>query len=375
MKTTKLNLVIAISLFLLTLSAKATTSYNFTLLPERSTSSYTEAINNSGQVAGYAFNVNYSFTDRAALWNTINNTVDLLNPLDVTGSSYAKGINNSGQVVGFTLAGNNVSRATLWNTTNNSTTELSQFPSSANDINNSALVVGSSTVNDVSRATLWNTTNNSVTTLGTLDGSLESYADAINDSGQVVGTSLLEYSNRATLWNTTNNSTTELGLLDGTSSSYANDINNFGQVVGYSRDSSQGINYATLWYGDTVTDLGSLGGSDSYASAINNSGLVVGTSSNNDGYQRAFLWNGTNIVDLNSFLDASASSAGWVLQTASGINDNGWIVGSAINTKSFISSNYLLSVTPVPEPETYAMLFAGLGLMGFVTRRQKKKEA
>jgi len=30
-------------------------------------------------------------------------------------------------------------------------------------------------------------------------------------------------------------------------------------------------------------------------------------------------------------------------------------------------------VTPVPEPETYAMLIAGLGLMGFVARRRQRK--
>jgi len=31
-----------------------------------------------------------------------------------------------------------------------------------------------------------------------------------------------------------------------------------------------------------------------------------------------------------------------------------------------------LYITPVPEPETYAMLLAGLGLMGFVARRRRK---
>ena len=30
--------------------------------------------------------------------------------------------------------------------------------------------------------------------------------------------------------------------------------------------------------------------------------------------------------------------------------------------------------TPIPEPETYAMLLAGLGLMGFVARRRSKRE-
>lgn len=32
-------------------------------------------------------------------------------------------------------------------------------------------------------------------------------------------------------------------------------------------------------------------------------------------------------------------------------------------------------LTPVPEPETYAMLLAGLGLMGFVARRRQRKLA
>jgi len=31
--------------------------------------------------------------------------------------------------------------------------------------------------------------------------------------------------------------------------------------------------------------------------------------------------------------------------------------------------------TPIPEPETYAMLLAGLGLLGFAARRRKLKEA
>jgi hypothetical protein len=34
-----------------------------------------------------------------------------------------------------------------------------------------------------------------------------------------------------------------------------------------------------------------------------------------------------------------------------------------------------LSVAAVPEPETYAMLLAGLGLLGFMARRRKQKES
>ena len=38
-------------------------------------------------------------------------------------------------------------------------------------------------------------------------------------------------------------------------------------------------------------------------------------------------------------------------------------------------TNYAFRVTAVPEPETYAMMLAGLGLLGFAARRRKAKAA
>jgi hypothetical protein len=49
-----------------------------------------------------------------------------------------------------------------------------------------------------------------------------------------------------------------------------------------------------------------------------------------------------------------------------GFNDNGSIDG---DFDDFVVG---VNVTPVPEPETYAMMLAGLGAMGFMLRRQRR---
>jgi hypothetical protein len=38
-----------------------------------------------------------------------------------------------------------------------------------------------------------------------------------------------------------------------------------------------------------------------------------------------------------------------------------------------VVDNLQLKIVPVPEPETYAMLMAGLGVMGFVARRRRER--
>lgn len=57
------------------------------------------------------------------------------------------------------------------------------------------------------------------------------------------------------------------------------------------------------------------------------------------------------MIDLNSLVHLSE---GGVLTTAMGINNEGQVI-----------------VLAIPEPETYALMLAGLGLIGFVGWRGK----
>jgi hypothetical protein len=59
------------------------------------------------------------------------------------------------------------------------------------------------------------------------------------------------------------------------------------------------------------------------------------------------------MTDLSSILNLPPGST---FYSAAAINNHGQLVGVG---------------TVVPEPETYAMLLAGLGLLGFIARRRK----
>ncbi|MRW88440.1 PEP-CTERM sorting domain-containing protein [Duganella sp. FT80W] len=74
----------------------------------------------------------------------------------------------------------------------------------------------------------------------------------------------------------------------------------------------------------------------------------------------------TGITD-NWELSASGLSAGSYY-----VEVDGKVVG---NGGGSYGSDLTIGVAAVPEPETYAMLVAGLGLMGFVARRKQAKQA
>jgi probable HAF family extracellular repeat protein len=271
----------------------------------------------------------------------------------------AYGINDMGQVVGYSQ------QAFITGPNGVGMTNLGTIGggdySEARGINDAGQVAGSSSTNGIGPGHAFITGPNGVgiTDLGTLGGA-ESYARGINDAGQVVGGSSWTdnappYQYHAFITGPNGAGMTDLGTLGGDQSG-ANGINNAAQVVGYS-DTATGQSHAFITgpNGGGMTDLGTLGGGGSSALGINDAGQVVGHYFTAEGAQHAFITgpNGVGMTDLNSLVSLPGTV---VLTDATAINNQGQVA---------------VIGTLIPEPETYAMLLAGLSLVGFIARRRK----
>ena len=110
---------------------------------------------------------------------------------------------------------------------------------------------------------------------------------------------------------------------------------------------------------------------DALATAVSNDAL---TKFNIDGGKvELFLSNGdinyTNDVSMGSFaFDSTAVNSSFTSLLAGDYYYQ--VTGAVVGNKG---GGYQLfsEVAPVPEPETYAMLLTGLGLVGFMVRRRK----
>lgn len=89
----------------------------------------------------------------------------------------------------------------------------------------------------------------------------------------------------------------------------------------------------------------------------------------------ASLYTGAGVLVQN--LDTNPGSTA-DLKVGSGLFAPGNYYFNVVgNANGSFGGQYVFAVTtlPVPEPETYAMLLAGLGVMGAIARRKAKKQA
>jgi probable HAF family extracellular repeat protein len=195
--------------------------------------------------------------------------------------------------------------------------------SAALAVNAAGDVVGNAQVSSGGKhAVLWRTKQ--PRDLGLLAQGDYSSARDINDKGDIVGEANLVPNGKpqAFLWHA--GKIQQLPKLPGGTICSAQAINVNNAIIG-SCDVANGIAHGVIWRDGTVEDLGTLGGEDSPSTAldINALGQVVG-SSEDDGRQRAFLWEKGKMINLNKLI---APNSGWMLLVASRINDNGEIIG------------------------------------------------
>ncbi len=293
---------------------------------------------------------------------------------------YARGINDSGQVWGYASIANGESHIFITGPNGVGMTDLNVLndnqTNSALDMNNSGQIVGS-----LNSGNLYITGPNGVgiTDLVNINGYNQITAVGINDSGQVVANfSSDEYSNHTFITGPNGVGVTDIGTLGGNFSS-ASDINDSGEVVGGFGNFRDTHAFITGSNGNDMKDLGTFGGRYSSASAINDLGEVVGIATTADGTSHSFLYSHGGMTDLR--LLPAVISAGWDGIGVSDINNNGQIVGRGNHNGH--SELFLLSYTPdtvftpnpifippIPEPTTWAMLLAGLVLIGYLRKHK-----
>jgi probable HAF family extracellular repeat protein len=188
----------------------------------------------------------------------------------------------------------------------------------------SSTVVGASQITGNTRLQAFAYSNDKMSALPTNRGG-DSVAKAIT-SGQVVGHACATGSTSCLGFWIKEGAVKYLPSLGGAGrDSFANAINWNEQIVGVSALDDPAEKHAFLYAADSMTDLGTLGGSNSEALDINSAGEIVGAADTASNGTHAFIWRNGVMTDLNTLLP---SGTGWILQSANGISEGGQIVGT-----------------------------------------------
>jgi probable HAF family extracellular repeat protein len=251
------------------------------------------AVNNRGQAVGRA-ELGSSDNVRAILWQ--DGQLTDLGALPDYPQSGAAAINERGQIVGY-VANFDVARAVLWNQGRIIDLTPPGWTSCfASAINNPGDIVGTcSLASGLTVAVLWR--GGTMRTLDPLPGYLASSASDINDSGVVVGTLTNYLDERSSAFRWTDGTMSTLPLPPGTANASASAINARGTIVGTATGPIGASPQPVIWRGGAVVSLGDTWGSVlGSAWGINDRGDVVGMTFAISG----FVWSAGTFKSLES---------------------------------------------------------------------------
>lgn len=291
-------------------------------------------INNHGDVFGTAVERGAVSTE-SFLLKAGSSTVQFLGtPGDqgnTVSSSVALGINDSDVVVGYTISnqvGNDNDVPVEWVNSSTPTTLASLvYPlgARATGISQSGEIVGFQKRVNGQGDKSDKIQGGTITQLPVLpNGGVNADALGVSNNGFIVGDADSQASARqAVQWNASG-AIAALPQPANTFQSQAFSVNAGGVAVGDVVLTTDRHAHAVMWANGSVTDLNApgTGTGEAVANAINNSGVIVGGGGNGHG----FVYQNGTATDLNTLI---APTAGLTLSSATGINDNGQIAGTA----------------------------------------------
>lgn len=386
--------------------AVADPMYSITPLSSRSTSAPGAAgINDLGQVAG-SYNTSRS-TGVGYLYDSTTGGVTTLpapasaTPPTVTNQSFTNitGLNNSGQVIGWQYAPDQT-YSTGFLYSGGQYSPLPGLPMAINDrgqVAGQADFVNGEMTNLPPYAAPGGTAHSYIDTSGIVKDLGANFTPlALNDAGQAVGSVFTGAKitgagaggvHDVALYD--GQSVKDLGTLGG-QIGYGYAINSHGDIVGESQTATGFFHAFASQQAGKLVDLGTLpGGLDSTAEGINDKGQIVGNSfgPGSSGYH-AFLYQNGSMTDLTSLLP---TNSGITLTDAFRINNAGQILAVGHANGDDWESLYLLTPagqsqpvapaplldpTPAPEPSTlafFALVSAAWAGRSFARRRSRGK--